>query len=316
MPKEKKVLLLGGVILDRYYEVARYPHAGQDAIIDRAYDKVGGCCLNVAITLNNLGIAPHIVSRLGDDEIGRQILAYINGIPLPSDCLTVQTGASTGYCLTILDASGERTFLTYAGIEKTFASEAIAPAMQGAPDFVYVTGYYLLRQDTAARVLHSLRQMQQTGCPILFDPGPLVGEIAPQQLEEMIRLASVMTPNQHEMQTIQARLGLVGDAIASLLQMSVQQLVLKNGAQGSIVYTKDGQINVPSLPVSALDSTGAGDSFAGGLIASLLQGKGIADAVGFASACGAYTATVAGPHAFFTQPEIIKFINEHKEVSP
>lgn len=73
MKPKNKVLLLGGIITDRYFEVEHYPDLGQDTLILNSFDKIGGCALNVAVTLNNLGSLPYIVSKLGDDEVGKKI---------------------------------------------------------------------------------------------------------------------------------------------------------------------------------------------------------------------------------------------------
>ena len=51
----RSVLLLGGVLVDRCFQVEQYPESGQDTVIERAFERIGGCALNVAVTLNNLG---------------------------------------------------------------------------------------------------------------------------------------------------------------------------------------------------------------------------------------------------------------------
>jgi ribokinase len=93
----------------------------------------------------------------------------------------------------------------------------------------------------------------------------------------------------------------------------VQHLVVKKGAQGVTVHSRNGVFDKDSFKVNTVDSTGAGDSFAGGLIHALMKGMSLKDAVDFASACGAYATTITGPHGFFSEKDIIEFISSHKE---
>jgi sugar/nucleoside kinase (ribokinase family) len=232
---------------------------------------------------------------------------------LPADCLAVEAGQKTGYCLTILDGKGERTFLTFNGHEKDFSADILPATVTAGTTFVYVTGYYLLNNESTARVLEELQRFNNSGCPILFDPGPLVGNIDPRQLTEMISLATVMTPNEHELVEIMKTLGITGDPVKHLLGMGVQHTVVKNGEHGVKVHSTDSAFTQEGFKVKVADSTGAGDSFAGGLIHALMQRMSLREAVEFASACGAYSTTITGPHGFFTKKDILEFISIHKE---
>ncbi len=294
------ILLLGGVILDRYFVVDRYPQAGGDALIQQSFDRVGGCCLNVAMTLKNLGAVPSIVNQLGNDEIGNKIEEYIGSQGLSTELMRRASGRPSGYCLSILDRSGERTFFTFKGCEEEFNRKSFAPgALEGFP-FVYITGYYLINRQTAAAVLRLAHELRQDGCQILFDPGPLVGELDPDQLKGMLASADWILPNAKELEIIQEKLSLGDQIIERLLNGGVQGVVLKKGSQGVEVFTPTRRFTVNSLPVTVKDTTGAGDSFAGGLIYGLANGYALAEAVALANACGALTSTMVGPHGAFS----------------
>lgn len=299
-----KIMLLGGIILDRYFEVERYPRPGGDALIQSAYDRVGGCCLNVAITLQNLGAMPYIVTQIGDDVVGRAIESYLVAQKLPSDYVRKAPGRHTGYCLNILERSGERTFFTHKGFEAEFPADTIPPTALQDFAFAYITGYYLLNRETAGQVLQLATALRDAGCRILFDPGALIGEMDPVHLQRILRSADWLVPNSAEWTTIRNTLDLGEDGPARLFEQGLRGVAVKRGTGGVEVLTPDSRSQVASLPVRCVDSTGAGDSFAGGLIYGLSSGSTPQEAAALGSACGAFTCTLAGPHGRFSAADI------------
>ncbi len=313
MSHQSKVLLLGGIIVDHYFEVDRYPASGQDAIILNSFDKIGGCALNVGVTLHNLGSIPYVVSKLGDDTVGQEIAHYVQSIPIPTSCLAIVPGGKTGYCHTILDQGGERTFLTYKGVEKEFSADSLPNDLLQNISFIYITGYYLLNRQSTAAVLALVKQLKRAECQILFDPGPLVAHIDPTQLQEVIALSDWTIPNSSELEFIQQALKFKTDPVKWLLDQGCQYVAVKKGAKGADIYSVASTFSFKGFRVKTVDTTGAGDSFAGGLIHALSNQLPATQAIEFASACGAYTATIEGPHGFFTLQEIEHFITSHKD---
>ena len=313
MRYKNKVLLLGGIITDHYFEVENYPGLGQDTLILNSFDKIGGCAINVAVTLNNLGSIPYIVSKLGDDQVGKKIWQYMQSLDLPTDCIVVIPGKNSGYCLTIIDRNGERTFFTYNGCEKEFSIKMLPVELLREISFVYISGYYLLNDLSTSMILEFLEGLRQNKCQILFDPGPLVGKIDPFQLLKMIGLSTWIVPNLSELAMIKLSLGIEADPVEWLLNQGCQYVVVKKGDQGVDFYSSGANLSLKSFRVKAIDSTGAGDSFAGGLIHALSNGENPTQALELAIACGAYIATIEGPHGIFTSEELKHFAALHKE---
>ncbi|MDR3577681.1 MAG: carbohydrate kinase family protein [Anaerolineaceae bacterium] len=307
MTEPTKVLLLGGILLDRYFEVDRYPEAGQDTLIHKFYERVGGCSLNVAVTLKNLGSQPYIVNKFGDDEVGGKIERYIQSLAVPTTCMLKVNGGQTGYCLTILDGSGERTFFTSKGCEVEFSPQNVPLPLRADFAFVYITGYYLLNRQTAAGVLELVQTLHQNGCQVVFDPGPLVGEMDTEQLHQLLKISDWLIPNQAELSQIQKKIGVSGDLHTWLFEQGMQGMALKKGSQGVDILTRQSSFTLKGLPVDITDTNGAGDSFAGGFIHGLANGYTLRQAAALANACGAYTTTINGPHGIFSMDEIKYF---------
>ena len=278
-------LVLGGLVEDRYLEVPALPPRGGDVLIRKTYALAGGCAVNMAVTFNNLGGQAHLVSYVGEDEAGQRLLAYFHQHQLSTRHLRSSPG-QTGYCYVILEADGERTFLTHKGVECRFRQELLENKTAEA-DLILLSGYYLL--DAAGGPLWDALEglLPATRC-LLFDPGPLVSQIDPSLLKEVMAAAHIIAASQEE-------------ARAMDLQIRPHQLiVIKEGAAGGRVYTEGRSFSYAAHPARVVDTTGAGDSFAAGLLTGIVWGHSPEDAVDLAAACAAKTISFKGPHGFWT----------------
>ena len=92
------ILLFGGLLLDRYFTIDRWPQRGQDGFFENEENFVGGCAINMAVTIRNLGGQAHVVSALGSDAVARTIRDYLTAQGL-SQALVHPAEGDTGSCL-------------------------------------------------------------------------------------------------------------------------------------------------------------------------------------------------------------------------
>lgn len=289
------ILLFGGLLLDRYFHIDRWPRRGQDGFFDLEESFVGGCAVNMAVTIHNLGGRPHVVSCIGDDQTGRAIRNYMEAQGLSCQLVCSVPGAS-GSCLVFLDPEGERTFLTRRGAEGDFPGELAQKVKELSPAWAGVTGYYLLGGD-ASRILDCLEFLHDNGTKLLFDPSPLVGDICPHILERMVAISDVLTPNVTELPLLGG-----GEALPGLVQAG-KTVLLKRGAQGGTVYSPEQTFDYASAPCEAIDTTGAGDSFSGALLYAMTNHYPLSQSVELAARCAAKTVRLQGPHGFWNLEE-------------
>lgn len=299
MPAKKKVLLLGGLLMDRYLQITNYPHRGGDTLIHKEFLQPGGCPFHVAKTLQSLGAEPVIYSALSDDNLAQDLNRVMETEGLSREAVYPLPGETTGYCIILLDGEGERTFLTFRGCEGHFDPARITPALREEIAAVFVTGIYLLYPQWSQAAVAFLEEMSAQGTPVLFDPGSLIGEMDPDLLRRTMEAAAILTPNGWERQELERILG-----IPNLHHWAISRgmvcLAETRGAQGALLSTPEGTREIPPCPASPVDTTGTGDSFAGGLLAALLRGLEPVEAAGIASACGALTAETVGARGNFT----------------
>lgn len=276
--------IFGGILLDKYLETEVYPERGQDGLITNEFSMAGGCTINMAATFNNHGGNAQMVSYIGTDRTGREIMEYLNRHGFSGKFIK-QIEGETGYSLVILEKSGERTFLTKKGVESRYDPALL---QDGAADIsnVMVTGYYLLCDNTPALV-KSLWELREQCGHFLFDPGPLVGQIDPKALEQVLRMADIITVNETEAENI------------TFPNDDSKIIVMKKGKAGGTVIHGDESFDYQAVDTEPVDTTGAGDSFAAGLMFGVLSGLDIRQAVDLAAESAAKTVAVKGPHGFW-----------------
>ena len=289
------IVLFGGLLLDRYFHIDRWPTRGQDGFFDREEAFVGGCAINMAVTIHHLGGHAHVVSCVGDDHTAQSIRCYLKEHGL-SNQLVLPVSGPTGRCLVFSEPEGERTFLTRKGVETSFPMELASAISSVRPAWAGVTGYYLLGDD-APRILDCLERLHRGGTKILFDPSPLVGDIHPQILEQIVSLSDVLTPNASEL------MALGGESRLPALAESGKIILFKQGAAGGRVYAPGETFHYASAPCTAVDTTGAGDSFSGAFLYAQTCRYPLRQAVELAAQCAAKTVQFHGPHRFWNLEE-------------
>ena len=292
---KKECYLFGGLLMDYYYSIDAWPKRSQDGFITDEKALVGGCAVNMAATLKNLGATAHVISGIGTDATGRELSAYMVEHGLSADYLENVAGLS-GKCLVFLEPDGERTFLTGKGAEGIFTEEMDRRIRQNVLPVAGVTGYFLLNED-AERIMACLEYLHEKGTKILFDPSPLVSSVSESLLKRIIAVSTVMTPNTTELEVIQKYIGTAEYCKAG------KTMVVKEGSRGGTVYAPGEVFHYEAERCQAVDTTGAGDSFAGALLYGLLSDMPIQEAVSLATKCAGKTVTIEGPHGFWNLEE-------------
>lgn len=306
------VLLVGRLLIDRYYVLKQFPERGQDAVITHSFERVGGCTFNAAVTIKNLGGDPLILSPVCADERGGWIKSTLQSRGFKDDLLFPMEG-TTEYCVVLLDSEGERTFLTYSGSQFLLTDEMMRVALQSKPAFTHLSGYSLIETENAGRIVTLLEQLKTAGSMIFFDPSPLCKEIDRDVLTKVLNLADVFCPNKAELLTIEEYLNLKEPFTTPANLTGGRLVVVKDGAREAVAFSAEGAVSVPAFPTNSVDGTGAGDSFAGGLLFALTHQYDLISAMQLASACGALTTRVLGPQADFNLADAEKIIQQNVE---
>jgi fructokinase len=265
----------------------------------------GGAAANVAVGLARLGAASAFMGKVGDDPFGRFLAATLQAEGVDVGALRFEPRARTALAFVSLRADGEREFLFYRhpSADMLFTPEEVdAEAIRAARIF-HFDSISLAAAQPRATALHAAALAQAEGLLISYDVNlrlPLWPDPAAAQegIRQGLARAHIVKLSDDELDFLTATRN--PDAIHKLWHGNLKFAVLTMGGDGCILFTEAGQRHVPSIPVTPVDTTGAGDGFVAGLLAGLLAHPGIPDQATlveicrFANAVGAIATTARG----------------------
>lgn len=265
-------------------------------------------------TAARLGHRAGIISGVGDDDFGRNILDRLKKDGVNCDYVLESRTGVTGAAFVTYFSSGERKFIFH--INHTPAVEAKSPKalseeMKSA-DFFHIMGCSLMPSvEFGKEILKTMYKFKDNGSKISFDPNvrlemlkdPTVYEV----IKEVYENSNIFMPGISELKMI-TKQDDVDKAIQKAFENeSMQVLVLKNGSKGSRIYTRNGLAAEQSIyPVEEADPTGAGDSYDAAFLCGLAEGKNLADAAKMGAAAGALNAAAFGPMEGQINPDTVK----------
>ena len=283
--------------------------------------QMAGAEFNVAIGVNRQGHSISYVTTLGNDWQGDLILEYMNGVGIDTGNIQRKDGASTGYQLKVRSSDGEPKVIYFrAG---SAASQTMPQIVDGI-DFtgvriLHVTGIFsALTPNTYDTVTRLVEAAKQHGVTVLFDPNPRPTlwpskEAMVDATNKLAAMSDVFMPGLEEGQLFSG-LDDPRDIADFYLNMGVEKVIIKLGDAGSALFERNYQGErletvVPSFVVSVVDTVGAGDGFASGVITSLLEGLDNEHLLERANAVGAIQVTsVSDSEGLPTSEELSKFI--------
>lgn len=277
----RSVHVIGNVQLDVLASrVVKMPEPGGDDIIERIAVRPAGAAGNVSLALAALGASHRLFGAVGDDQAGRWVLEKLRGLGLADDVLVV-AGEDTGISIALEAPGWERAFITAHGVLGRY-SVADVPADAVAADLVHLTGYFSMPGLRGEGTRELLTRARDHGAVTLFDtgwdPDDWTGD-AVDELMDLLPLVDVFLPNKGEALALTGRAA-TGQAAIDLAAVCRGWVVVKDGPNGVTARSHDGEaLDVPAPAVEAVDTTGAGDSLAAGILADLRQGRSFAEAL-------------------------------------
>ncbi len=304
-----RLLHLGNVVVDIVLTVPALPERGGDVLASQAQTAVGGG-LNVMAAAARQGLRAAYAGAHGTGPFGTLARAAMEeegiGIIQPA-----KADLDTGFVLTIVEAGGERTFLTSRGAEATLTAGDLDPVRPGTRDAIYLSGYSLVHDSNRAALLGWLARLGN-GHMTLFDPGPLVGSIPAGALATVLGRADWLTCNEREAAILTGTAD--AHAAAAVLAGRASRdgrpwVLVRTGPDGCLIGRPDaGVVHVPGFRVDVLDTNGAGDAHSGAFIAALAGGAAEVAAARSANAAAALSVTKRGPATSPTGPELARFL--------
>ena len=289
----RRLLHLGNVVVDVVLEVPALPEPGGDVLATGAQTAAGGG-FNVMAAAARLGLAVAYGGVIGSGPFAALARAACEaeGIEVLQPA---KPGRDTGFVVTIVDGTGERTFLTSRGAEATLTEADLVPVRAAPGDAVYLSGYGLAHPANAAALAGWLGRLGEDHL-VVFDPGPLAGSLPGGVLGPVLARADWVTCNARESALLTGAAD-PGDALRVLAgRLPLAGVLVRIGRGGCLLGRRgSGAEHVPGFRVDAVDTNGAGDTHTGAFLASLASGAPVIEAVRRANAAAALSVTRRGP---------------------
>jgi sugar/nucleoside kinase (ribokinase family) len=290
----RRLVLVGSVIVDIVLYVEALPERGGDVVASRSMTTAGGG-FNVLSAASRQGLPSAYGGLAGSGPFGAQVRDALTAesvellLPEPAGAL------DTGFCIAMVEASGERTFATTVGAEAGLTGDLLASLPVGAGDAIYVSGYDLVYPHGPAIASWVAGLPQDV--VVVLDPGPLVADIPAEALDTVLARLTWLSLSVREASLLTG----VSDSASVAPTIferapSLSGLVVRDGARGCDVYSPGGMAEHVGAPtVEAVDTNGAGDVHVGAFLAALARGEDAVRAARSANEAAAVAVTRLGP---------------------
>jgi sugar/nucleoside kinase (ribokinase family) len=228
----------------------------------------GGSAANTAAWLGATGCPVTLCGSVGDDAPGATLRAALAGHGVELALRTVPD-LPTGVCIVLVGADGERTMLPDRGANRMPATPADERLLPGT--HLHLSGYALLDPDRAVHARALLAGARAAGLTTSVDcasAAPLAQ--GPEAFLAAIDGCDVLLANADEAAALGG---------AETMRRRAGVVVVKQGADGATLLSRDGEVHVPAEPVTVVDTTGAGDAFAAGFLPAWTARQQDADAL-------------------------------------
>jgi sugar/nucleoside kinase (ribokinase family) len=268
---------------------------------------LGSSSAILAHNLAALGSRVGFITKVGDDAFGALALDRLREPGV--DLTRVAHGAQSGVTL-ILPHGAERHILTYPGTISELRFEDMDLDYLTSARHFHLSSLFLQRE-LLPRVPELFRRMKSAGLSTSLDtnddPDDRWAEI-----EQILPYVDIVMPNEREAMKMSQTNDL--ESAVSWLAERVATVVIKMGAAGAMTIRDGRRFNAPSVPVSVIDSVGAGDSFDAGFLHQVLRGADLETCLTYANRCGAFSTTACGgTEAFRDIARLREFVTTSSE---
>lgn len=290
----KKIICFGEVLFDVF----------------PTHRKIGGAPLNVALRMASLGINAQIISRVGNDEIGKELIRFIEENGVATDTIQVDENLSTGEVIVQLNDKGSASYtinypVAWDKIEVTSIAEN---AVANADAMVF--GSLVCRDLVSHQTLLSLMNLAKYK---IFDVNLRAPFYTKELLIELMNKADFIKFNDDELYEISEYMNSPYNSLEQNIhfiaeQTNTKHICVTKGSHGAVLYYNDTMCYNSGYKIQVADTVGAGDSFLAGLLTQLLTGNDAQFAINYACALGALVAQKEGANPKIEAAAIADFM--------
>jgi len=309
-----QIVVIGSLNMDMVVSLNQRPKPGETVLGKDFFMNTGGKGANQAVAARKLGATVAMVGKLGEDMFADQLLANLEQVGVDCNAIEKVPEQVTGVAFVTLDPDGENSIIVAPGANLLLTPEDV----RRHEELIKQAKLLMVQLEVPLEtVMESIATAKRHNVPVLLDPAP-----AQHLPAELLSMVDYIVPNEteisqmtgiHVLDQVSAKL-----AAVELLRKGVSTVFAKLGEKGLVVVSSNSTFVVKPYKVDVVDSTAAGDAFAGAVGAAIVSGKDVWTAAKFASAIGAITVTRKGAQASMPSlDEAEQFMKQeaHREIS-
>ncbi|MFQ6106201.1 MAG: carbohydrate kinase family protein [Thermoplasmata archaeon] len=254
----------GALNWDKLLKVPRIASGDEEIIVQEETSAPGGSAANTIYALAKLGFKTGFVGAIGDDAAGREILIAFDKIGVDTSRIVMRKDQPTGAAFSFIDPSGERALYINPGANDKLSEVDLDIEFMGSSQVLHMTSFCGEDQFQLQKAL--LDRLPESRL-VSLAPGAIYAER--EDLEPFLQRANIMILNRREAEKISGAGYKEGSR--KLIDKGCNLVAVTLGSEGCFVASEEGDWRIPGFQTRALDTTGAGDAFAAGFLAGVLE---------------------------------------------
>jgi ribokinase len=284
-----RVVIVGSLNIDLVVNVDRLPGSGETVFGNSLERHPGGKGLNQAVAAARLGATVSMIGAVGDDGSGEWLRRVVIEEGIDDSGISVAPGTS-GTAVIEVEPRGENRIIVVAGANETLTAEAVRTAIESFNDVAVV----LTQSEVPVEAVRAaMAAGRAAGAKTILNPAP-----ARDYPSDILANVDILIPNEHEAAEMSGlETGSALDTIEVAQELNTRGalcVVITRGERGAVWSTAGNSGQAAAFRVSAIDTVAAGDAFCGGMATAISMGIPFSEALRWASAAGALTATRRG----------------------
>ncbi len=274
----------------------------------------GGAPMNVAYHLQKLNIHSQLISSIGNDDLGRSMLDFIQRMRLPKDGIQIHGSRPTSEVIATITEENEVLYDIVYPVAWDFIGwkPAYDSLLKNSTALVY--GSLASRSEVSAQTL--LKMLEYDTFKI-FDVNLRYPHYNPQVIDRLLRAANLLKLNAAELELISSwysdHLSDESDRINYLFDaFNVEEILITKGAAGASYYNRTEMLNSASYKIQVNDTIGSGDSFLAAFLSQKLQRQDPATSLEYAVAMGAFITSKPGGCPTYEKAEFEAFLMDQQ----
>ena len=242
---------------------------------------IGGAPANFAYHVQELGESSVVVSCVGNDELGREIISSFENMEMSTEFLYVDNKHSTGASFVKIDKEGKPSYLIKEGVAWDYIPTSTLLCELASKSAAVCFGTIAQRSKLSRMTIHKFLESMGKETIRVFDLNLRQNYYSEEIIKTSMRLANVLKLNVNELSVVKKILGLNGDEQKIISELSnkysLHLVALTKGSAGSILFTEGKIFKHEGFRIEVKDTVGAGDGFVAALVTGLLRGYKLDD---------------------------------------